>query len=128
LEAINGSWADVVPLADTCPAYRWCLFAWNLLGEAAMPVWVPNTTGVEELAARPSSHRSSTITIVRGVLFLAETSSHQPQAAGLLDATGRRVLELQAGANDVSLLASGVYYVASGEGARSTRVVILGKE
>jgi hypothetical protein len=50
-------------------------------------------------------------TIVRWVLFLAGASSPELQAASLLDVSGRRVLELHAGANDVSKAAPGVYFV-----------------
>jgi phosphoribosylformylglycinamidine (FGAM) synthase PurS component len=50
-------------------------------------------------------------TVVRGVLFLPEAPSHEPQAAGLLDVSGRRVLELHTGANDVSRVSPGVYFV-----------------
>jgi hypothetical protein len=48
---------------------------------------------------------------VRGVLFLPEASSRKPQAASLLDAVGRKVMELQAGANDTRALVPGVYFV-----------------
>jgi len=51
-----------------------------------------------------------TTTICRGVLFLPEASSCKPQAASLLDISGRRILDLHAGANDVSRLPSGVYF------------------
>jgi len=43
-------------------------------------------------------------TVVRGVLFL-------PTAASLMDATGRRLLELRPGANDIGALSPGVYFV-----------------
>ncbi len=50
-------------------------------------------------------------TVVRGVLLLNEGTSCRPQAASLIDATGRNVMELRAGANDVRALAPGVYFV-----------------
>jgi DNA-binding beta-propeller fold protein YncE len=50
-------------------------------------------------------------TIVHGVLFLPEAASRKSQAASLLDATGRKVLGLRPGANDVRALAPGVYFV-----------------
>jgi YVTN family beta-propeller protein len=50
-------------------------------------------------------------TVVRGALYLAEAASRKSQAASLVDATGRKVAELQAGANDVRALAPGVYFV-----------------
>jgi hypothetical protein len=53
-------------------------------------------------------------TLVRGVLFLSEASSRKPQAVSLMDATGRKVLDLKPGANDVRALARGVYFVREG--------------
>jgi hypothetical protein len=49
-------------------------------------------------------------TVVSGVLFLPEASSHKPQATRLLDISGRKVLDLRSGANDVRALAPGVYF------------------
>jgi len=53
-----------------------------------------------------------TASVVRNVLFLTGASSRKPQATSLLlDAAGRRALDLHPGANDVSALAPGVYFV-----------------
>lgn len=60
--------------------------------------------------------------VIRGVLFLegdcprTETEGTVPEWGPspepvLIDATGRKVLNLESGANDVSRLASGVYFV-----------------
>ena len=64
---------------------------------------------------------NSKSTIVRGVLFLSEASSHKPQAASLMDATGRKVMDLVPGANDVRALAPGVYFVREEPQASSLR-------
>jgi hypothetical protein len=66
-------------------------------------------------------------TIVHGVLFLP--SSLLSPHSSLLSIDGRKVLDLRAGANDVSRLAPGVYFVrpTSGSGrdpSRITKVVI----
>jgi len=58
-------------------------------------------------------------TVARGVLFLPEAASHRPQAASLLDISGRRVLSLHSGANDIHGLAPGIYFVRSGLSAVS---------
>jgi hypothetical protein len=51
-------------------------------------------------------------TIVRGALFLSEFAGHRPQPTSwLLDATGRKVLTLHVGANDVRSLPAGIYFV-----------------
>jgi hypothetical protein len=51
--------------------------------------------------------------IIRGVLVLPQAASLKPQAASLLDASGRAVLPLKPGPNDVSRIAPGVYFVRS---------------
>jgi len=50
-------------------------------------------------------------TIVRGMMFLPEASCLEPRAASLLDVSGRKVLDLRPGGNDVRALAPGVYFV-----------------
>jgi phosphoribosylformylglycinamidine (FGAM) synthase PurS component len=69
--------------------------------------------GVEE-SRQPTAYGSqSTATIVRGVLLLGKpaqsTSGQSP--ISLLDISGRKVLDLRPGPNDVSRLAPGVYFV-----------------
>jgi len=87
-------------------------------------------TGVKEPRSTPDASRLTPApTIVRGVLFLprdprengdcpasnsmrcSEGLSHVFAEPVLLDATGRKVLDLYAGPNDVSRLAPGVYFV-----------------
>jgi len=52
------------------------------------------------------------ITIVRGALFLPEVSDIKREASSsLLDISGRKVLDLHPGANDVRALSPGVYFV-----------------
>jgi hypothetical protein len=59
-------------------------------------------------------------TIVRNVLFLSEVSTSEAPSR-LLDASGRRVRELQPGTNDVSTLAPGVYFVARKDARNALR-------
>jgi hypothetical protein len=71
-------------------------------------------------------------TIVRGVLFLSDDRGPGTgDRAALLDAAGRRAMTLKPGANDVSQLGPGVYFVRSAVGrerpAASIRKVVLGK-
>jgi hypothetical protein len=70
-----------------------------------------------------------TATVIRGVLFLSEASGEKREARGeLLDASGRKVLDLKTGANDVSRLAPGVYFISErgtkNEEPRTVRIVI----
>jgi hypothetical protein len=64
-------------------------------------------------------------TIVRGVLMLGAVGSRQNTAyrAELLDISGRKVMELVAGDNDLSRLAPGVYFVRGGS-SRVRKVVV----
>jgi hypothetical protein len=67
--------------------------------------------------------------VVRGVLWMANGEGRQAKGV-LLDASGRKVLDLLPGANDVSHLAPGVYLVraaqaqAQAQGQAITKVVI----
>jgi hypothetical protein len=72
---------------------------------------VADGAGVEEVIGDERRAMSNVRTVVRGVLILAEASSHKPQVASLLDAAGRKVAMLHEGANDVGALAPGVYFV-----------------
>ena len=81
--------------------------------------------GVSAVKSRPSSFVSRTYvnaTIVRGALVLGAVDSRQktaysaaPSDGGrsgqLLDISGRKVMNLRTGANDVRALAPGVYFV-----------------
>ncbi len=61
-------------------------------------------------------------TIVRGVLFLGvDSRQHSAYRAELLDISGRQVLDMKPGANDVSHLAPGVYFVCSEPSAVSRK-------
>jgi hypothetical protein len=75
--------------------------------------------GVEEQGPRPKARSlTPSPTIVRGVLELPRKPGTVPAGLGtvpifaLLDISGRKVLGLHPGANDVSRLAPGVYFVA----------------
>ena len=87
----------------------------NPAGIAEEPVQQP--VGVHPLA-----------TVIRGVLFLPISSSHKPQAASLLDISGRQVVALKPGANDVSALAPGVYFVREAQAqAQAVRKVVVAR-
>ncbi len=74
--------------------------------------WVAEERPVPPVGGRLSA------TVVRGVLFLAEATSREPQASSLLDISGREVVKLHTGANDVGGLAPGVYFVREQGGGR----------
>lgn len=62
------------------------------------------------------------VTIVRGVLRYQPTANRSHQTAELLDITGRKVMGLQPGPNDVSTLAPGVYFVRSADSRERSAV------
>ncbi len=63
--------------------------------------------------------------IVRNVLFLPGASGRKPLAASwLLDITGRKVLDLRPGSNDVQHLVPGVYFVREAQAQAVRKVVV----
>jgi len=92
--------------------------------------------GVEERQLQASSHKPQA-TVARGVLFLNGLGTRSGLSdnpvmsrAALLDAVGRRVMDLKPGANDVRALAPGVYFVreepqAASNKPRAVRKVIV---
>ena len=81
--------------------------------------WVVNAVADEH----SGGGSRQTATIVHGVLPLGvDSRQHSAFRADLLDATGRRVLTLKPGPNDVSRLSPGVYFVRERSAAR--KVVI----
>ena len=86
----------------------------------------PAVPAVAESRKPQASSLRQGATIVHGVLFLPEASSHKPQAASLMDISGRKVIDLRPGANDVHALAPGVYFVRAAQAqAQAVRKVVL---
>jgi hypothetical protein len=68
-------------------------------------------------------------TIIRGVLEMPPSAYRSPLTACLLNLAGRKVLDLKPGANDVSRLAPGVYFISersavSGQRSAVRKVVL----
>jgi uncharacterized delta-60 repeat protein len=82
------------------------------------------TSGIAETPRAEMRTPTRGATIVRTSLHL--TSSLNPSIpSSLLDASGRRALDLRAGPNDVSRLAPGVYFVHVPGRTSPTRVLVL---
>jgi hypothetical protein len=87
--------------------------------------------GVAELTRAAGVGPMTGATVVRGVLNLRIGSRQQVvDRDGLLDAAGRKVMDFCAGANDVSRLSPGVYFVkeqpqAASHTPQSVRKVIV---
>jgi YVTN family beta-propeller protein len=84
-------------------------FAGNL---EMYPVYRMKLPGGLEEAASTEARMTKPPTIIRGVLFLPRSLDPSIPSA-LLDIAGRKVLDLHPGANDVSRLSPGVYFVRS---------------
>jgi len=80
------------------------------------------------LASEAASRPASTSTVARGLLNIGAMANGQRRiAVVLLDAAGRKVLELQAGPNDVRRLAPGVYFVRQEPQASSRKPQAVSK-
>jgi YVTN family beta-propeller protein len=94
--------------ATTCNLGFGTPFAGNL---EVYPVYrMGYYVGAEEMT-KPEVRMSSGPTIVRGVLFLEARGEMREARCELLDISGRSVLDLKPGPNDVRALAPGVYFV-----------------
>jgi YVTN family beta-propeller protein len=85
--------------------------------------------GVEESFKPQAPSSKPAATVVRGVLFLpaAVGGGRLAGSARLLDISGRKVLDLKPGANDVRALAPGVYFVRTEPSAVSFRLQAVWK-
>jgi len=97
------------------------------------PVYRIGLAGAVEESRRPQakSHKP-TQTVVRGVLFLprdmTETSGvsdRVPRLLSLLDVSGRKVMNLKQGANDVSSLSPGAYFVRSRIDTKFVKILLV---
>jgi hypothetical protein len=88
-----------------------------------------NPFAIAEGPTEPGVSAQPSATVVRNVLALPEATSRKSQAASsLLDVSGRRVMVLKPGANDVRALAPGVYFVREAQAqaqAQAIRKVVV---
>jgi len=82
------------------------------------------TSAIIEDPTPVAPHSASSTTVIRGVLKMPLASDFKRSASSaLFDISGRKVLDLHPGSNDVHHLASGVYFVRSGS-LNSHKVII----
>jgi YVTN family beta-propeller protein len=107
------------------PVHSW-VYASNSSGMCITVLRDTQLLGIEENKQQVSG-REPRPTVVRGVLELGVGSRQNAgYRAGLLDAAGRKVLDLQPGANDVSRLSPGVYFVREAQAqAPDIRKVVI---
>jgi len=94
---------------------NWCVWQSNRTGN--WDIWGSYiySTGIQESRTPQTANFKPEQTVVRDVLFLGALGSRRNTGyrAELTDAAGRKVLDLRPGANDVSTLAPGIYFVRS---------------
>jgi hypothetical protein len=98
------------------PSYAWGVavsgsFAYVADRDAGLRIIEFYGAGIEETMNDERVTMNVGPTIVRGVLRTVDSRQNTAYRAELLDAVGRRVLVLKPGANDVSRLAPGIYFV-----------------
>jgi len=86
-------------------------------------VYRTSRPGVQESAPRlvAGSHLA---TIARGVLWVEDRGQETGDRAALLDVSGRKVFDLHTGANDVSCLSPGVYFIREDQAQAVRKVVV----
>ena len=94
--------------------------------------WFGAPSGLEEQLPATSLKPQALPTAVRGRLILQSATCNLQSEFALLDASGRRVLQLRPGANDLSRLPAGVYFVrqsdlsdASDQSDKLFRIVLV---
>jgi hypothetical protein len=122
---------DVNPTLTTLGlTEHWCVWQSNRSGNWDLYGSFIYVVGVEECPAPQAASRKPDATVVRGTLFLPRDMTELPGDSdrvprpALLDVSGRRALGLHPGANDVSSLAPGVYFVSEAQ-AQAVRKVII---
>ena len=96
-------------------------YAYVADGHAGLQIYQFYGAGIQEGDKSQALSLEPEATIVRGVLELPPAANRPPPAA-LLDVSGRKVLDLHPGANDVSRIAPGVYFVRLADGERRSPV------
>ena len=84
---------------------------------------VADAAGITESHKPQAASRKLEATVVRGVLWLGGRGQTTGDRAVLLDATGRKVMDLRHGANDAGALAPGVYFVRRAQAQAQAQAV-----
>jgi hypothetical protein len=115
-------WPFPVNPDDTVCLYGICADSANTFIRVSLGMlwWQLGSVGVEERTSLKAEGRGMSQTICRGVLFLEGGRMRDEGGARLLDACGRRAMDLKSGPNDIRHVAPGIYFVRSAEsGTRS---------
>jgi len=94
--------------------------------DSAVYVFRDSLQGIAEEQITLQVSQTSVPTFISNLLLFPESAMGENQKAVLMDVSGRRVLKLKPGVNDVRCLASGVYFIrCQGEKGKTDRVVII---
>jgi hypothetical protein len=84
--------------------------------------------GRDDERGEPTPHGlPPTASVVRNVVFLTASGEGQMARGELLDISGRKVLDLHPGMNDVSRLSPGVYFVRERSAVGGERAAVSGE-
>jgi len=87
-------------------------------------VWYSTGLGIEEHPMPNAECVTPNATIVCGVLNLQSAIYNLKFEITLLDITGRRVMNLHAGANNIRYLAPGVYFIRRENNSQVTKIIV----
>jgi hypothetical protein len=86
-------------------------YLYAAMWEAGVAIYETTAVGIAERERGDGRQARKGASVVRGVLFLPANGEGRVAKGELLNASGRKVLDLHPGANDVRALALGVYFV-----------------
>jgi hypothetical protein len=111
-KAVFAAKCSLIARYPTNDNYYGSAYLWTLFGDPALRIRYAPLTGVEESAVSEARRAKAGPTMARDVLFLP--ASLLTLSCGLFDPTGRKVMSLRPGPNDVSRLRPGVYFLNTG--------------
>ncbi|MBM3313676.1 hypothetical protein FJY70_03675 [candidate division WOR-3 bacterium] len=79
--------------------------------------------GIQEMPSGEVQRSNRVATVSRNVLYLPQSTSSSPSC--LLDVSGRKVLDLHPGANDLRRLSPGVYFVREQPAVGDERATVI---
>jgi len=91
--------------------------------DSAIYVFKDSLQGIAEVQIGSQVSQPMVATFIRDILFLPEIGAREQ--AVLMDVTGRKVLALTSGANDVRSLAPGVYFIRNQAGGLKVNKVLI---
>ena len=138
---VGGPWQTIAESLPNAGRYQWfipsgitsgdCYIRYTVSGPSGTATTMTSrafaigdtTVGTEERSMLYASRMMPEPTVVRGILFLPASPRLRVSASPLLDASGRKVMNLSPGPNDIRRLAPGVYFVR--QASCVTKVAIL---